>query len=241
MGSERAGNAKRPYRLGAAAIRRPYRDTSPACAGPNPFVGEKPVFSITRANLGMYADKLPEGRQGRCSQIPDYRMDVYPTHRTAAAPQWVYENIFRNATRAHAASAGIAYALKGPSAVFLSNPKNGFEWCGSSPAFWDRRVKPSRTYVISPNGTAELTTALPRDRRLSLLLSKCDADSLAAIFQDAASGRRSPVKVGEGYLAWQPIDTQRYKFRLGAFFQASTGCGRAHRSPMTPRTRMRRL
>ena len=27
-------------------------------------------------------------------------MDVYPTHRTAAAPQWVYDNTFKNATRA---------------------------------------------------------------------------------------------------------------------------------------------
>ena len=29
-----------------------------------------------------------------------FRIDVYPTHRTAAAPQWVYDNTFKNATRA---------------------------------------------------------------------------------------------------------------------------------------------
>lgn len=34
------------------------------------------------------------------AKYPDYRIDVYPTHRTAAAPQWVYDNTYRNAQEA---------------------------------------------------------------------------------------------------------------------------------------------
>ena len=56
----------------------------------------KRLFSITAANVGMYADKLPEGAKALFAKYPDYRMDVYPTHRSAAAPAWIYDNIARN-------------------------------------------------------------------------------------------------------------------------------------------------
>jgi len=108
MGSERAGNAEATIPPWSGRLYTPVPGYQPGMRRPDPFVGEKPVFSITRANLECTPTSCPR-RQGAVRQFPDYRMDVYPTHRTAAAPQWVYENIFRNATRAHAASAGIAY------------------------------------------------------------------------------------------------------------------------------------
>ncbi len=68
---------------------------------PDPFKDEKPLFSITARNMAQYADKLADGTKFLLQRYPDsYRIDVYPTHRTAAAPQWVYDQIFRNATQA---------------------------------------------------------------------------------------------------------------------------------------------
>ena len=95
---------------GYAAPKSGYQQGKPR---PDPFSGEKPLFSITAANVSNYATKLPEGAKTLFAKFPDYRMDIYPTHRTAAAPQSVYENIFRNATRARAAAAGIAYGVEG--------------------------------------------------------------------------------------------------------------------------------
>jgi hypothetical protein len=67
----------------------------------DPFAGEKPLFSITAQNMDKYADKLTDGTKAMLKKYPSsYRVDVYQTHRTAAAPQWVYENTFKNATRA---------------------------------------------------------------------------------------------------------------------------------------------
>jgi len=43
------------------------------------------------------------GAKALFAKQADYRMDIYPSRRSAAAPDWIYENIFRNATRAHAA------------------------------------------------------------------------------------------------------------------------------------------
>jgi hypothetical protein len=68
---------------------------------PDPFAAEKPLYSVTSKNLDQYADKLSDGVKAMFKKYPaSYRIDVYPTHRTAAAPQWVYANTLANATRA---------------------------------------------------------------------------------------------------------------------------------------------
>lgn len=67
----------------------------------DPFEGEKPLFSITAQNMDEHADKLTDGVKAMFNKYPDtYRMDVYKTHRTMAAPEWVYDNTFENATSA---------------------------------------------------------------------------------------------------------------------------------------------
>ena len=48
----------------------------------------------------QYAALLTDGTKALLKKYPEFRLDVYPTHRTAAAPAWVYENTFKNATRA---------------------------------------------------------------------------------------------------------------------------------------------
>ncbi len=67
---------------------------------PDPSAEEKPLFSITGQNMDEYADKLAEGVKALLKKYPSFRLDLYPTHRTAAAPQYVYDNTFENATRA---------------------------------------------------------------------------------------------------------------------------------------------
>ena len=63
----------------------------------NPFPNEKPLFVITAANHEQYAEHLSTGQRALLERYPDsYRIPVYPSHRTAAAPQWVYDNVARN-------------------------------------------------------------------------------------------------------------------------------------------------
>jgi len=64
---------------------------------PDPFASEKPLFSITAANVAQYADKLSAGVQAMFKKYPGYRMDVYPTHRTANYPQYILDNARKNA------------------------------------------------------------------------------------------------------------------------------------------------
>lgn len=95
MGAERAGNAD---------------GSIPAWSGggdPDVFAGDKPRFSITARNMAQHADKLSDGDKALLTKYPaTYRIDVYPTRRTASAPQWVYDRTARNAATAAATDGG---------------------------------------------------------------------------------------------------------------------------------------
>ena len=64
----------------------PLRRPKPGGKRGDPFKDDKPLFSITAQNLDKYADKLADGTKAMFKKYPDYRIDVYPTRRTAAAP-----------------------------------------------------------------------------------------------------------------------------------------------------------
>jgi hypothetical protein len=216
VGAERAGNADGtipPWTGGYVTPVPGYRQGAPR---PDPFSEERPLFSITRANLSAYARRLPEGARALFAKFPDYRMDIYPTHRSAAAPQSVYENIFRNATRAQASSDGIPYGIQGAAGgIPFPIPKNGFEviW-NHLLAFWGpAREMHLNTYVASSDGTVELTTAYREIADFPYYYPNATPSSFGGFyFKTRHLEDGPPAKVGEGYLAWQPIDTQRYKF-----------------------------
>lgn len=100
MGGERAGNADGTI----PAWDGGFTEYEPVFNGgrrTDPFAQDKPLFSITAANMEEHADKLNDGTKAMFKRYPDtYRVDIYETRRTAAAPEWVYENTLRNASRA---------------------------------------------------------------------------------------------------------------------------------------------
>lgn len=100
LGAERAGNADGSIPAWTGGYTTPIPGQQPGGRRGNPFADEKPLFSITADNMAEHAERLTEGTQLLMQRYPDtFRIDVYPTHRTAAAPQWVYDNTFANATR----------------------------------------------------------------------------------------------------------------------------------------------
>src|SRR5256885_5333318 len=98
LGAERAGNkdGSIPPWEGGYPVDAAYNSASI----PDLFAKDKPLFTITPQNAAQYADKLTDGSQGLLKKYPGFKIHVYPTRRTAAAPQWVYDNTFKNATRA---------------------------------------------------------------------------------------------------------------------------------------------
>lgn len=98
MGAEKAGNAANtipawsPLPKNAGAV-----DSKGFLA--NPYASEKPLFTITAANVEQYKDKLAPGQYAMFKRYPDsYRIPVYPTHRGATVPDEVFAAIKKNAT-----------------------------------------------------------------------------------------------------------------------------------------------
>lgn len=53
----------------------------PGTKPPDPYAGEKPLFSITRENLEQHRERLSEGQIALFQRYPTFRMDIYPSHR----------------------------------------------------------------------------------------------------------------------------------------------------------------
>jgi len=65
----------------------------------NPFAGEAPLMTITAANAAEHADKLTPGQMALFKKYPDtFKMNVYPTHRSASMPDNIYQAAKSNAT-----------------------------------------------------------------------------------------------------------------------------------------------
>ncbi len=124
------------------------------------FPGEKPTLQITAANLAQYADKLAEGTQALIRKYPEsFRVNVYPTHRSAVAPQHVYDATARNATGCRTAEGGLS--VEGCfGGVPFPVPKAGIE------VIWNYilRIEPesvefgSKNIVGTANGARTLAT-----------------------------------------------------------------------------------
>lgn len=96
---------------------------------PDPYAAEKPLFTISAKNLDQYAEQLTDGVKAMLKKYPSsYRLDVYPTHRTAAAPQYVYDNTLKNATRGKLVQSSAGQVPEGVfGGVPFPIPKSGLE------------------------------------------------------------------------------------------------------------------
>lgn len=115
VGAERAGNAAGtiPAWTGGMTSIPAGIDWDPDQEMPPDFwADEKPLYTINSSNMAQYADLLTDGVQ-TLIQKQGMTVPVYQTHRTAAAPQWVYDNILANSSRAQLSPAGGRFGFTG--------------------------------------------------------------------------------------------------------------------------------
>lgn len=100
MGAEKAGTPS-----GVAEWTGKYLGTWPGQSKPygyepGPYKDEKPLFTITKANMAQYADKLTEGQKALLNKYAEYKMNVYPSHRDFRFDDWVCNTVKKNAVEA---------------------------------------------------------------------------------------------------------------------------------------------
>jgi hypothetical protein len=107
LGAEKAGNADGSIPAWTGGLKPGAAPVDANGFLGDPFANEKPLFVITAANVAQYKDKLTPGQQALFKRYPDtYRIPVYPTHRSAAAPQSIYDAAKRSAMTTETVNGG---------------------------------------------------------------------------------------------------------------------------------------
>ena len=117
LGGEKAGNAGGSIPAWDGGITAPPAGYKPGDHHADPFAGEKPLFTITPATAGQYADKLTAGQLALLKAYADYSLPVYPSHRTVSNPQRIYD-----ATKKYATTAALAEGGNGITGAVLGTP-----------------------------------------------------------------------------------------------------------------------
>ncbi len=93
----------------------------------NPFSDEQPLFVITAENYQDYRENLTDGQVAMFQRYPDtFRMPIYPTHRTAALPDHIYDAGKVNANNARLTEDGNGL-LNFDEALAFPIPENGLQ------------------------------------------------------------------------------------------------------------------
>jgi hypothetical protein len=156
LGGERAGNKDGTIPPWTGGYTTPIPDDRQGGRG-DPFKDEKPLFSISSKNMDQYADKLADGIKAMLGKYPSFRLDVYRTHRTASAPQWVYDNTYNNATRAKLDRELVQGAYGG---IPFPIPKSGAEVMWNHILHWGSSTWRLQTtqYEVTAEGKAVLVS-----------------------------------------------------------------------------------
>lgn len=97
LGGQRAGNAEGSIPAWDGGLSTPPANYQPGMHHPDPYAGESPKYVITARNASQYAAHLPAGLKALVETYPDYSIRVFTTHRSAAAPQRIYDATRLNA------------------------------------------------------------------------------------------------------------------------------------------------
>ena len=166
FGAEKAANAAGTIPEWTGGITQvPAEYKTPGQHHPDPFAGDKPLFTITKANLDQYKANLTPGQIALFNAYPStYQMPVYQSRRSGSAPQWVYDNTIKNATTAKLLDGGNGFS-DAYGGIPFPIPQNGVE------ALWNHIARYRGSYIV--RRASEV--AVQRNGAFSLVTSQQEA------------------------------------------------------------------
>jgi hypothetical protein len=224
IGAEKAGNKEGTIPEWTGGICTPpagYKPKDGKSGAPyvDPFAADKPVAQINAANMAQHADKLDAAQQHLLKTFPTYRIDVYPTRRTACYPNWVYEN---TAKRAMAPKlVGEAPGLEGAHAqVPFPIPKTGYEVMWNfvtvfHPVYYMGNFE---TTLADANGSKTLVTrSTVRYRWPYWDNSKTESDEMTTLlnFNEAPSSKNGSMDMRAQWLRMDQKEPRAWSYTTG--------------------------
>jgi hypothetical protein len=195
--------------------------------GDNPFAADKPLYTITKATVDQHKDILSEGYKNLFKTYPDYKMNVYPTRRSASYPQWFYDASKKNAASVELTDNGYGFCCA-TSGYPFPIPKNGTE------VMWNHIMRYStkgvRGYLDAAATQPDGSYVVQRDYiEISFVYnnSKTTLANMKGMNVYALTKTIAPPNLaGEAHLLHVPID--RIKDQTGVWFY-SPAVGRVRR------------
>ena len=134
LGAEKAGNADGTIPAWEGGITSPPAGYEPGMHHPDPFASDAVLFTITADNMAEYADKLTPGYKAVLEAYPSFKMNVYPSRRSASYPQRIYDKTKEIAATARTVENG--YGVEGAiNGIPFPIPKSGVE------AIWNHLLR----------------------------------------------------------------------------------------------------
>lgn len=209
LGAEKAGNADGSipaWTGGLTAKDVPDADAQPRA---DYLAGDQIKYVVNNSNMAEYSELLSEGIKAMIGKYPDsFYLNVYESRRTAAAPEWVYENTYENATRTVTTGGGngIENAYGG---IPFPIPQTGAEvmwnhllrWVGESVEL------PFRVFVGSSDGDTTLAVAAKDDHQMPYYYEDSNIEGFGGdFFLLRQIQTEPPFKAGESILIRDPLD-----------------------------------
>lgn len=91
VGAEKDGNSDGSIPAWEGGITTPPAGYTKGMHHPDPYANDKILFTITAANMEQYKDKLTVGHQEMLKAYDTFKMNIYPTRRSASSPQRIYD------------------------------------------------------------------------------------------------------------------------------------------------------
>jgi hypothetical protein len=152
MGAERAGNPEGTIPAWTGGITAPPAGYEPGMHHIDSYASDAVLFTVTAADVDARSAVLCDGQKALLRAHPEsWRMQVYPTRRSASYPAWVYEAVRANATRARVVlegKGGVADARVGPP---FPIPHSGIE------VIWNHNLRWRGARVHRSEGIAAVT------------------------------------------------------------------------------------
>lgn len=151
VGAEKAGNKDGSIPAWDGGITKAPAGYKPGDHHLDPFAADKVLFTIDKSNLAQYKSMLSPGQVALFNLYPTFKMNVYPTRRSASYPQYVYDATKKIAGTAELVEGGngIKNAAIG---IPFPIPANGLE------AIWNHTLR-FRGVAASRNGGQAAPTA----------------------------------------------------------------------------------
>ncbi len=198
---------------------------------PDPYADEKPLFTITGDNANLYENRLSPGAIALLKRYPSFQMHVYRTHRTAAWPQHVYDNISLQANSARLVDEG--NGVEGVwGAIPFPIPEKGIE------VLWNHNLRYLGNSLNVPS--ALVTVVYDSDSRLEWEFENrihytyhdpnvdLEAQGEGVLIRYASTVHSPPRDAGEGHLVIGYLNARENRQKVWTY---DPGERRARRAP----------